>query len=218
MKKSVMVSGMNFGTEILNNLYRSVIKAGGTEEQIFEKLKTGSPLYDKWAEDIIGNTTHPFSGNEYLKLLSGNEQYIVSACEDKVIEESDGMFSYVDSDFAKYGANEKGNATLDMPFDVYELQKSGTFADFFTSVTGNLDAMCFTHGQIRSIVKRYRNWLRGDGWANFFLFKSKGKFFVAYVNVYADGALLARVRRFGHDGVWSAERHHRVFLPAKLAA
>ena len=54
MKKSAMISGMNFGTEFLTNLYKSVKKAGGTEEDIYTKCKSGSPLFEKWANDIVG--------------------------------------------------------------------------------------------------------------------------------------------------------------------
>lgn len=53
MKKSAMISGMNFGTELLTNLYKSVKKAGGTEEDIYTKCKSGSPLFEKWARDIV---------------------------------------------------------------------------------------------------------------------------------------------------------------------
>lgn len=60
-----MISGMNFGTEILNNLYKAVIRIGGTEEQIFEKTKTGSSLYEKWAKDIVGSVFNL----KHLKIL-----------------------------------------------------------------------------------------------------------------------------------------------------
>jgi len=39
------------------------------------------------------------------------------------------------------------------------------------------------------------------------------QFFVANVNVNADGTLKANVNRFENDNVWNAENHHRVFLP-----
>jgi hypothetical protein len=54
MKKSLMISGMNFGTEFLTNLYKEVVKRGGTEDRIFESLKTGSDLIPKFAEMIVG--------------------------------------------------------------------------------------------------------------------------------------------------------------------
>ncbi|GEM_PF-3566610 len=55
MKKSAMISGMNFGSEFLTSLYKSVLKAGGTEEDIYNKCKTGSSLFEKWAKDIVEN-------------------------------------------------------------------------------------------------------------------------------------------------------------------
>lgn len=54
MKKSVMVSGMNFATEFLNNLYKEVVKIGGNEEQIFTALKTGSKAIPEIAKLIVG--------------------------------------------------------------------------------------------------------------------------------------------------------------------
>lgn len=118
-----------------------------------------------------------FPGNNYLKLLSVDDELIADACEDEVFEKADNVFTHIDPDFKRWEANEKQKATPDTPFGVYELQKDGTFQDFFTSVGQKLDSMCFTHGQVRSIVKKYRNWLRTEGYGNFFLFKSKGKFF-----------------------------------------
>lgn len=54
MKKSMTVSGMNFGTEFISNLYKAVIKRGGTEEQMFDAMKTGSGLAEKFADLILG--------------------------------------------------------------------------------------------------------------------------------------------------------------------
>lgn len=53
MKKSETISGMNFGTEFLSNLYKKVVKLGGSEEQMFDAMKTESPLIEKWAKDIV---------------------------------------------------------------------------------------------------------------------------------------------------------------------
>lgn len=155
-----------------------------------------------------------FSGNDYLKLISGNQPLIVSGCDDKIIEKADDMFAYVNSDFINYKANEKHSATPDTPFGVYELQKDSTFKEFFTSVTPNLDSMCFTHGQIREIVKNNRSWLRTEGYGNFFLLKSNNSFFVAHVYFRTDGGAGVSVRRFEYDLVWGAGSRHRVFLPA----
>ncbi|MDI6734170.1 MAG: hypothetical protein QMD50_01605 [Patescibacteria group bacterium] len=54
MKKSMVVSGMNFGTEFISNLYKAVIKRGGTEEQMFDAMKTNSGLTETVADLIVG--------------------------------------------------------------------------------------------------------------------------------------------------------------------
>jgi len=54
MKKAATISGMQFGTKFLTNLCKEVVKKGGTEEGIFESLKTGSDLIPKFAEMIVG--------------------------------------------------------------------------------------------------------------------------------------------------------------------
>ena len=53
MKKQLVVSGLNFGSEFFTTLYKKVMKFGGTEEQVFDAMKTESPLIEKWAEDIV---------------------------------------------------------------------------------------------------------------------------------------------------------------------
>ncbi len=73
MKKSVMVSGMNFGTEFLTNLYKEVVKKGGTEEMVFESLKTGSDLIPRIAEMIVSviNKAEKFPIWKTIKLGTG---------------------------------------------------------------------------------------------------------------------------------------------------
>ncbi len=73
MKKSLMVSGMNFGTEFLTNLYKGVVKKGGTEEDILKALKTGSDLIPKFAEMIVETANRGGKLSlKYLKLLADN--------------------------------------------------------------------------------------------------------------------------------------------------
>lgn len=73
MKKSLMVSGMNFGTEFLTNLYKEVVKKGGKEEDIFEALKTGSNLIPEFAKMVVETANRRKRLSlEYLKLITGN--------------------------------------------------------------------------------------------------------------------------------------------------
>jgi hypothetical protein len=53
MKKSDMVRGMLFGAEFFTELHKEVVKLGGSEERMFEKMKTGSGLAKEIAKLIV---------------------------------------------------------------------------------------------------------------------------------------------------------------------
>ncbi|MDI6734190.1 MAG: hypothetical protein QMD50_01710 [Patescibacteria group bacterium] len=62
--KSIMISGMHFGTEFLTNVYKKVLEKGGTEELIFNAMKTESGLAEKIADLIVDtsrNVPHIFA-------------------------------------------------------------------------------------------------------------------------------------------------------------
>lgn len=68
-----MVSGMNFGTEFLTNLYKEVVKKGGKEEDIFEVLKTGSDLIPEFAKMVVETANKGKRLSlKYLKLITNN--------------------------------------------------------------------------------------------------------------------------------------------------
>lgn len=130
-----------------------------------------------------------------LPKLSGN----------KVIADST-IFSYIDSDFRNWKADEKGKPTKAMKIDVFEMDTDATFAQMMSA--DNL----MTQDQIIYFCKNHKDLLRHDGYATFFPFKSNGKVFVAFVYV-KDGGLKVLVYRFSDDCVWSAEYRHRVVVP-----
>jgi hypothetical protein len=53
MKKSDMVRGMLFGAEFFTELHKEVVKLGGSEENMFEKMKTGTGLAKEVAKLIV---------------------------------------------------------------------------------------------------------------------------------------------------------------------
>lgn len=53
MKKSDMVRGMLFGAEFFTELHKEVVKLGGSEENMFEKMKTGTGLAKEMAKLIV---------------------------------------------------------------------------------------------------------------------------------------------------------------------
>lgn len=127
--------------------------------------------------------------------------------EDSLIKDSK-LFSYVDSDFTNYGASEKyPDVARARNFSVLELTEDMTFEQMFT----NPESQWMTQGQILSFVEDNKDKLSKE-WYTFFLFKSKGKFFVARVRVDSDG-LDASVRRFEDGRVWGAGPRRRVVVP-----
>ncbi len=194
------------------------------------------------AEDITARLIETFSGwpvveNEYLKLISGGESLILSACDGtRIIPDMTGLFTAgIDPDFRNYSADEKGQTTGEIPVRVLEMAKDGMFVQMFGSLFGisivddsandrdiakfikryqrDLERICLTQDQIIGFVEKFPNWLREDGYATFFPYKSYKNFFVARVRVPSGGRLEARVRRLGRSGVWGAEHRRRVVVP-----
>ncbi|MFA6160038.1 MAG: hypothetical protein WC678_03040 [Parcubacteria group bacterium] len=151
----------------------------------------------------------------FLNLISAGHLLVIDACDGvEVIAGSDDMFEAgIDSDFKDYKADELGQATGETPVEVYEMTKDGTFTQLFGSLSGDISKLCLTQAQIKGFVRKYKSWLRTDGYGTFFLFKSHGHFFVARVGVNSDGRLGVGVLRFEDDYVWDAEYRHRIVVP-----
>lgn len=54
-KKSNMIKGTVFAAEFLRQLFKAVVKLGGTEKQIYYALKTDSSMIDEFAKLIVGS-------------------------------------------------------------------------------------------------------------------------------------------------------------------
>ena len=121
----------------------------------------------------------------------------------KLIENSD-LFSWIDRDFAEYGANKPGGKTEAQTLEVLEIDKDGTFDDYFNK------NQVLSQEQIIWFVRKHKDKLRDNG--TFFLFKSGDDFFVADVRVDSFG-LFVRVGRFENSSVWHADDRHRVVVP-----
>lgn len=52
-KNTSIVSGLGFAASFFIALFRAVERLGGTIEDVYNALKDGSPLIDKWAGDIV---------------------------------------------------------------------------------------------------------------------------------------------------------------------
>ena len=154
---------------------------------------------------------------EFLRLISEGKELMLGACDGTdIIPGSNDMFEAgIDLDFVRYGADEKGSATGETKISVYELIKDANFVDVFGSL-GDIIYLCLTQHQIKDFIKKHRKWLKADGCATIFPFKSRNQLFVASVYVYSDGVLRVDVDRFEDPYVWRADFHRRVVFP-KLA-
>ncbi len=56
MAKSSIVRGLSFGSEFFTCFFKEVLEFSGTEEEVFDAIKTGSPLIKKWASEAIAHT------------------------------------------------------------------------------------------------------------------------------------------------------------------
>lgn len=209
-----IVSAMGVFMAIISSLAELVKKFGGSMENIY-RLATpeGIGKLEAIARIIAGGAEK--IKNEFLKLISGGETLVLDAVDgSEVLADAADMFTAgIDSDFRSRGADEPGQPTPSTPVEVYEMEKNATFSQMFGSLSADVRKLCFTQAQIKNFVKKHRNWLRTEGYATFFLFESKGNFFVAYVYFYSDDRLRVGVAQFGHSRVWYAERRHRLVVP-----
>jgi hypothetical protein len=151
----------------------------------------------------------------FLRLISSEEALGLDAVDGtETLANAKEMFTGgIDPDFVNWGADEKGKATKETLVDVYEMEKNATFSQMFGELNSDVRKLCFTQHQIKNFVKKYRNWLRTDGYTTLFLFESKGQFFVADVRFNSRDELYVSVDRFENDFVWRAEYRHRVVVP-----
>lgn len=151
---------------------------------------------------------------EILKLLT-SESLEIEACDGtEIIAEEKNLFSAgIDSSFRNWGVDEKGPATDAAKVSVYDIVENATLAQMFAFLSENLAELCLTQAQIIRFIKKYRQWLRADGCATLFPFKSKGNFFVAYVYVHPDDSLGVHVYRAEYSLVRNAEYRNRLVVP-----
>ena len=164
--------------------------------------------------DIFSQPPEEAKTTSFLRLISGDKALVIDAVDGtEILADANDVFKYIDGDFKNWGADEKGPATKETPVNVHEMVKDGTFAEMFSSLNPDVEKLFFTHHQIKNFVQKKSDWLRTDGYATFFTFKSKGERFVAYVDFGSDDRLRVYVYRFVHDDRWSAGSRHRIVVP-----
>src|SRR3990167_1164082 len=101
---------------------------------------------------------------------------------DKTISQAKDLFSgYISPTFNNL--NIKDNPTKAQKIDIFEIDRDGTFKDFFTQP----EKQVMTQEQVIEFCKNHRDDLKQGGAANFFLLKKHNDFFVADVRVYGRG-------------------------------
>ncbi|HBO16475.1 MAG: hypothetical protein UR69_C0003G0088 [Candidatus Moranbacteria bacterium GW2011_GWE2_35_2-] len=213
-KKQVeaIVSAMGVFTAIISTLVELVKKFGGTMENIYRlAIPEGLVTLEEVARVIVGAVKVK---NEFLCLIFGGENLIIDECNGReILADASDVFDWIDSDFRSWGADEQGPATKKTPVQVYELEKDGKFPQIYGAHSSDLDKLCLTQHQIKKFVQKCRDWLRTDGYGTFFLFKSKGHYFVAGVGFDSGGRLWVSVHRLENVYVWDAENRYRFVFP-----
>ncbi len=206
-------SGMGVFVTIISGLVELVKSFGGSIEDLYHLgTPEGRQKLEAVARIIVGELKE--MKTEFLRLISGSENLILDACSGaEILADANDIFSYIDSDLRKWGADQKGQATAGTPVKVYEIEKDAMFSQMFNSLSNDPRRLCLSQNQIISFVNKYRNWLRTDGYGTFFLFESSGQFFVAHLFFFSVGTLRVSVARFGDSFVWSAESRHRLVAP-----
>jgi len=185
----------------------SMSEWSGILKDFFRQVDDGSIMLEQF-KGFVTKTK-----NKFLKLISDGENLVLDATDGtRTLAKAKDVFDYIDSDFKNWSTDEQGQPTAETPVDVYEMTRDASFSQMF----GGLNKFCLEQHQIINFVEKYRRWLQIDGYGTFFLFESKGNFFVANVYMRSDGRLHASVTQFEYSHVWHAESHHRVVVP-KLA-
>jgi hypothetical protein len=156
-----------------------------------------------------------------LNLLFGSEKLYLSESDGRaIIAKAEDVFkSWIDFDFQNWGLNKESKVTPETEVRIYEMVKSATFKDMFTSLSDDLDSLCLTQSQIIDFCEKHRNHLRQDGCGTFFLTKkdfekpaTEDNLFVVGVVVRSGGlnVLLFHVDR---ADVWNVDCRLRVVVP-----
>lgn len=150
----------------------------------------------------------------FLRLISSGENLTIDAVDGReTLANAEDTFAYIDSNFKNWDADVKGPATEEIFVNVQEMEKDATFSQMFGELNADVGKLCLTQHQIKNFVKKHRKWLRTDGYATFFLFKSNGNFSVAFAHFRSGVRLGVSVLQFGDLSVWDAGYRARVVVP-----
>lgn len=160
--------------------------------------------------------TSNFKTNSFLRLISGEPIILGPTCGSKVIADAAGLFTAgIDKNFRDWKTDKPCAVTGETPILVYEMVRDATPRQMFDSLSPDLDSLCLTQHQIIDYVEIHRGRL-SDEHAAFFLFKSHGVFFDAFVGIDWNGMFSVSVSRlffFPLTYFVSVENRHRLVAP-----
>ena len=201
-----------WGGPLLTLLERLNGAEGKTWEEALNRFNRKEPC---WVKNESTNQFSPTESLPILHLLSKPDEIILPETDGKrtLAEASDVFTRYLDPNFRELNTGITGERSGKLPVSIYEMRQDANFQEMFTSLSGDLDKLVLPQDKIIAFCENHRDQLRADGYATFFLFKVKEKFFVAYVRLGGRGGLWAFVFRFGGDGVWGGGGRRRLVVP-----
>jgi len=152
--------------------------------------------------------------SEFLNLIPGGQNLVIGpTVGSRILAEAKDVFHHIDPGFKKLSVDGSRGPTEETLVKIYEEKKDATFIKIFNSLSFDLHSICFTQGQIIDFADKHREWLRDQGWGNYFLFKSHEFFYVACVNACNIDKLEVFLHKFKDSYVEKAYFHPRIFVP-----
>ena len=122
---------------------------------------------------------HASPTNHPLKCVSGKEMTIPAQSGKERIADASDVFFYIDPDFQSLSDENEAVSTEETRIRMYETCENAKFTQIFASLSRDLDTLCFTQHQIKSIVQRHKNELGKAKKLSIFLFRDCDQYFVA---------------------------------------
>lgn len=157
--------------------HQSAFMSLSTEDAQFVILNT---------KNAIGIFSEPLNREnkreKYLELISGAHALVLEPTDGtEILVDSDDIFTRENRFLKMSIRSETCPPTKRALIEVYELKREASLRQIFESLSSDVNTLCLTQAQIINFAKEHRGWLRSDGYATYFLFKSKSKFFIADV-------------------------------------
>lgn len=161
----------------------------------------------------------PKSG-PYLRRLYEDDRFVLGTTSVRsIVLQAVGLFhGHIDPEFKDSGFRDSAAPPGRTEFALYGQARDGTFAQSFDSLERSYVELCSTERQIMEFSVKYRAWLRGAGYGNFFLLeRTDGGFSVADVDARHAGHLQLKVYELSRANIWLARYQHRFIVPIPSA-